>query len=262
MPVFVQALRESWRSLLLWAAALVAVMLLYLSFYLSMFTGSGMEQLMAQLPEGIVNAFGFQDISSGAGYAQSTFFGLLGMLLLSAAAISWGTRAIAGDEEAGMLELTLAHRVSRTRVYWQRAASVLVRLVILTVIVGVALLLVNGPFGLEIDTANVLPQLLAYLGTAVVAGAVSLAVGGVTGGRSLALGAGAAVLVGGFLLNAIGNMSPDMEWMHLVSPVSWAYRDKPLLHGWDPAGLAMLYGTAALFAIAGWAVFVRRDIRS
>lgn len=262
MPILVQSLRESWRAFLLWAAALLVVMFLYLSFYTSMFSGSGMDQLIAQLPPGIVSAFGFQDISTGAGYAQSTFFGLLGMFILSAAAISWGTRAIAGDEETGMMELTLAHQVSRTQVYWQRAAATLLRVLSLVAISGLTLLIVNEPFGLHIDTANFLPQLLAYMGIALVCGAVSLGVGGVTGSQPVALGAGWAVLAGGFLLNALGNMSADLEWMHSVSPVSWAYRNRPLLEGWDPAGLALLYGVAAVFAVAGWVVFTRRDIRS
>lgn len=262
MPVFVQSLRESWRSVLIWAAGLVTVMVMYLSFYTSMMTGSGMDQLIAQLPAGIVNAFGFQDISSGGGFAQSTFFGLLGVLLLGAAAVTWGARAIAGDEEAGMLELTLAHRVSRTQVYWERALALLARLVLLALIVGITLLIVNEPFGLGVDTANIPPQLAAYLGVGVLAGALALGVGGMTGSRSLALGLGGGVFTGGFLLNALGNMSADNEWMHTVSPFSWAYQNKPLLEGWDLGGLALLYGVAAVLAIAGWLVFVRRDVTS
>lgn len=262
MPILVQSLRESWRAFLLWAAALLVVMSLYLSLFTTMFTGSGMEQLIGELPDGIVSAFGFQDISSGAGYAQSTVFGMLGMFILSAAAISWGTRAIAGDEETGMMELTLAHRVSRTQVYWERAAALVLRVLGLVALVGVALLIINEPFGLHIDTANFLPELLAFMGIAVVCGALALGVGGITGSRAASLGAGAVVLVGGFLLNALANMSADLEWLYALSPMSWAYKNRPLLEGWDPAGLALLYGVAAVFAVAGWVVFTRRDIRS
>lgn len=262
MPVLVQTLRETWRSVVVWAIALVAVMFLYLSLYSSMFKGSGMDQFMAQLPPAMVNAFGFQEISSGGGYAQSTFFGLLGLFLISAAGISWGMRAIAGDEEAGMMELTLAHRTSRTQVFLERLLAVVVRLAVLALIVTAALYAMNGPFGLEIDPANIPAQIAAYFGIALVCGTVSLAVGAITGARTLALGAGAGVLVGAFLLNALGNISPDYDWMHAISPVSWAYGEKPLLHGWDLTGLALLYGTVAVLALAGWAVFTRRDITS
>ncbi|SDN65407.1 ABC-type multidrug transport system, ATPase component [Cryobacterium flavum] len=50
--------------------------------------------------------------ATGAGYTQATLFGLIGFLLLSIAATSWGAGALGGDEESGRLELTLAHGVT------------------------------------------------------------------------------------------------------------------------------------------------------
>ncbi|HHW83469.1 MAG TPA: ABC transporter permease subunit, partial [Actinomycetales bacterium] len=186
MAIFVQALRESWRALLGWAAALVAVLTLYLSFYSSMGTMEGMQAMMDQLPQAMVDAFGFEDIGSGAGWAQSTFFGLLGLFILGAAGISWGARATAGDEESGMLELTLAHRVTRTQVYVQRFLAILVRLALLGAAVTAALLVLDAAVGLELDHANVAPQMLAYLGTGVLSAAVALALGAATGHRGWA----------------------------------------------------------------------------
>lgn len=262
MPIFVQALKESWRSLLGWSAALLAVMALYLSFYPSLGNADGMTMLMDQLPEAMVDAFGFADIATGAGWAQSTFFGLLGLFILGAAGISWGARAIAGDEESGLLELTLAHRVSRTQVYAERLAAIVVRILIIGAIVTVGLLILNSAAGLEIDTSKIAPQMAAYLGLGILCATLALAVGALTGVRSHAVAAGAALLAGGFLLNAIGNISDDTSWMRLASPVSWAYENRPLTQGWDWAGLASIYGAAAVLAVLGWAAFTRRDVSS
>lgn len=262
MAIFVQALRESWRAVLVWAAALVAVMTLYLSFYSSMGTMEGMQAMMDQLPQAMVDAFGFEDIGSGAGWAQSTFFGLLGLFILGAAGISWGARAIAGDEESGMLELTLAHRVTRTQVYVQRFLAILARIALLGAAVTAALLVLDAAVGLELDRANVAPQMLAYLGVGVLCAAVALAVGAATGNRGWALGAGAAVLAAAFLLNAVGNMDEGNRWMHAVSPVSWAYENRPLANGWDGGGLALLYGVSLVLVVLGWLVFTRRDVTS
>ncbi|MCC2592063.1 ABC transporter permease [Tessaracoccus sp. OS52] len=260
MPIFIQVMRESWRGVIYWGLALLAVMSLYLSFYSSMGNAEGLQLMMNQLPEGMTAAFGFRDIGSGAGWAHSTFFGLLGLFILSAACISWGARAIAGDEEEGMLELTLAHRVSRTQLYLERLLGMVFRLLLLGVIVAGGLVLLDGPAGLELDFGNIPPQVVAYLGVGLVCGTCALAVGAVTGDRGRATGAGAAVLVGGFLLNALANVDEGNEWMATISPVSWAYENRPLINGWDFEGIALLYGLTAVLVLVGWLGFTRRDV--
>lgn len=72
MPIFVQALKESWKGLIAWAVALIAIMTLYLSFYSTMDAGEGMQIFIDQLPSTMVAAFGFGDIGTGAGWAHST----------------------------------------------------------------------------------------------------------------------------------------------------------------------------------------------
>ena len=62
MPIFVQALKESWKGLIAWAVALIAIMTLYLSFYSTMDAGEGMQIFIDQLPSTMVVAFGFGDI--------------------------------------------------------------------------------------------------------------------------------------------------------------------------------------------------------
>ena len=49
MPIFVQALKESWKGLIAWAVALIAIMTLYLSFYSTMDAGEGMQIFIDQL---------------------------------------------------------------------------------------------------------------------------------------------------------------------------------------------------------------------
>lgn len=260
MPIFRMVMRESWRSLIYWALALIAVMALYLSFYSLLGTGGSFELFMDQLPEAFLNAFGFRDVGSGAGWAQFTFFGLLGLLILAAAGVGWGTRAIAGDEESGMLELTLAHGVTRTQVYLERTLALFVRILLLGLAVALGLIALDGPAGLGLEFANIPPQVLAYLGIGLLYTALSLAVGAVTGQRSLAIGIGGGAAVGGFLLNALGSIDPDYEWMHWISPVSWAYQNRPLANGWDLGGLAALYGVSLVLILLGWAGFRRRDV--
>lgn len=263
MPVLVQSLRVGWKGLLVWALVLVAVMAMYLSFYPSLGgAASGMSDLIDELPEGLVRGIGYDQIATGAGYAQATFFGLLGFVLGTAAAVTWGTRAVAGDEESGMLELTLARPVSRAQLVAERALAILVRLVVLGVLLGLALAAMNGPFELELEGGHIAAAIAAWVLLTFSLAMASLMGGAVSGSRTVALGVGAGVGVLAFLLNALGAQSDQNEWMLDLSPFAWAYRNQPLAEGWSLADLGLLAALAAtLFAVA-LLVFTRRDVRS
>jgi ABC-2 type transport system permease protein len=260
VPLFRRSLAGSWRSLLGWSLGVAAVLLLYLPLFPAIGGNADMRELLDTLPPELVRTIGYDQITTGAGYTQSTFFGLMGFLLLTIAAVSWGTAAIAGDEENGALELTLAHGVSRRQVVLERSAAVAVRLAWLCLLSGILILVLNGPAGLGLKEDRLVAGIAALLGVTLLTAMVAVAVGALTGRRSFALGAAAGVAVIGYALNAVGNQAENLAWLRDWSPYAWAFREAPLLNGADWGGLALLYGLAvALLAIALLA-FDRRDV--
>lgn len=259
LPVFRRAVADSWRSTLIWTLALAAVLLLYLPLYPSM-NGADMRSLISSLPPELVNALGYEDILSGPGYVQATFFGLLGFVLITAAAVSWGSAAVAGAEESGRLELVLSHGVGRVRYALESALGILVRLLSFAVVTAVLVLALSGPSELGLEATNVAAAEAAWLGLGYLAGSIAMAVGALTGRRTAALGASAGVAAAGYVLNALANQNPDLDWLRTFSPYSWAYRNDPLAEGFDFAGLGLLAAACVLFtAVAVWALN-RRDI--
>jgi ABC-2 type transport system permease protein len=256
LPVLRRTLADSWRSTIGWAVGLAAAVSMYLPLFPSI-GGAEMAELIESLPAEMVNTLGYDEIGTGAGYAQGTFYGLIGFVLLTIAACAWGATAIAGAEETGRLELTLAHGVSRTQYALESAVAILVRLVLL---VGLSLLLVlayNEPSELELEPGNIVAASAALLGLIMLIASVALAVGALTGRRAAGLGAGAGVAVVGYVLNAIGNQNDDLEWLHSFSPYDWAYANTPLRDGADWGGLTLL-GAGVLLAIAVATVALRR----
>ena len=79
-----------------WAVAVAAT---YAAFWPSVNTPQ-MQQALRRCPEGILEAFNSDDLTSPAGYLASSAYGLLVPLLVAVFAIAFGTRAVAGDEEA------------------------------------------------------------------------------------------------------------------------------------------------------------------
>ncbi|WP_427017687.1 ABC transporter permease subunit [Pseudarthrobacter sp. P1] len=260
LPLMRKALAESWRSTLAWAAGLLAAMSLYLPLYPAIGGNAQMKNLLDSLPPELIRALNYDQIATGAGYTQATFFGLMGFALMSIATIGWGAAAIGSDEEAGLLELTLAHGVTRVQVVLERATALAVRVLALSAVVLVALWVLAGPSDLGIDPRHAAGGVLLFAGLALLSGTAAL-LGGTIGGRRVhGIAAGAVVAVLGYALNALGNQSQELSWMHGFSPYYWAYANAPLVHGPDWWSVAAIYALCLVFTAAGAAVLARRDV--
>ncbi|MDJ0316303.1 ABC transporter permease subunit [Arthrobacter antibioticus] len=232
LPLFRRSIGDSWRSTLGWTIGVTAALLLYLPLFPALGgKDSQMAQLINSLPSQLVNTLNYGSITTGAGYTESTFFGLLGFVLIVIAATSWGTAAIAGDEENGTLEIVLAHAVSRTQLVLERTLAVVLRLAWLAAFSALMILALNTSSQLELLPANIV---------------------------AVAAAAGIAVL--GYVLNAIGNQSENLDHLRDFSPYGWAYHHTPLASGADWGGLALLYGFSILFIVVAVVALRRRDI--
>ncbi|NCD20131.1 MAG: ABC transporter permease [Actinobacteria bacterium] len=260
LPVFAQDLREGRRSLIGWALGLIVVMMIYLPFFELMGGSDEIRDMLDMLPPALVETVGYDQMFTGPGYAQATILGLLGFILGTIAAVGWGARAIAGDEETGTLELTLAHRVSRERLVLERALGILVRLLVLGVVVAVVLVATSGPFGLDLVAGNVLAAVTAFVILLLTTAMAALAAGAVVGRRVVALAAGTGLAVFGYVGDAVGGQAAGWGWLQDISPFAWAYGGDPITDGWDLGGLALLLALSAVLLGAAVLAFRRRDV--
>lgn len=260
LPLFVVALEGSWRSLTGWCAGLTAALCLYLPLYPSIGGGQQMQQLISSLPKELVRTLNYDQIGTGPGYAQSTFFGLMGFVLTTIAVIGWGAAAVGGDEESGQLELTLAHGVTRSRVVLERFAALAVRVAVMMLVVFVVVLALNGPSQLGLDTGHLAGMCTAFGLLTLLTGTVALTAGAVTGRRVWGVGAGTAVAVLGYVFNALGNQSEDLQWLHTFSPYHAVFGPGPLANGADGGVMLALAVAIAVLVAAAVAVFTRRDV--
>lgn len=259
-PVFRRTLRESWRATAGWTAGIAAALLMYLPLFPSIGGTGQMQEIINGLPPELVSALGYDQIGTGAGYTQGTFYGLIGFLLLTIAATSWGAGAIAGAEESGRLELDLAHGVSRVGYALANAAAILVRLVWLGVFAGTIIAVLNEPSELGLDPLRIIGATVVFVGLTLLSGTLALFVGAVSGRRSWGVAAGAGIAVAGYAFNAIANQTDDAAWLRFFSPYSWAFHQPPLDEGMNIAGaLALWLLSLTLMATSAWAL-ARRDV--
>lgn len=256
-PAFTMALR-----LRLLATALTAVgMLAVIVMVGALFPAVGDSIGKLNLPKGVAELLGGADYGSIAGWMRSEIGAVYGPLVIAATAIVGAASSTAGEEETGILALTLAHPVERGRIIVAKAVAVAADVAIvafgtfLGLVAGVAI--AGGGIGISRDAALALH--LAFFGWAV--GAVALAIAGATGRRAVAAGGAAAYAVAGFLVNGFAPLVHGIGWLKFLSPFYFYEGHDPLGRGVHVSDLVVLGAAAlALTALAAIA-FRRRDLR-
>jgi ABC-2 type transport system permease protein len=258
--VFTKTLWDQRRSLAAWLVGITAIGTFYAAFY-PVINNPEMRAALEAYPEGFLDAIGFTDITSPAGYLGSATFGLLGPALIIAFASSLGGSAIAGEEEGGRLDLLLAHPVSRWSVVIQRFAAIVVAMVAVGLVLGTALVAISGPADLgDVGPANLFATSLQLALFGSLFGAIALGVGAATGRRSLAYAIVASVAVAGFFGNNLGPSIEGLAWLADVSPFGLYLGGEPLKNGLQIADAAVLAAASVVLVGAGGLLFNRRDV--
>jgi ABC-2 type transport system permease protein len=258
--IFTKTLWDLRRVLIGWAIGITAVGVGYAAFYPAINSPAYVDMLKS-FPAGILDALGFTDIASAAGYLGSTTFGLLGPALIIVMAAALGGAAIAGDEESGRLDLTLAHPVSRWSLLVQRFTALVVAMILVCAVLVLALLAISGPAQLDsIGAANLLAGgvHLALLGT--LFAALALAIGAATGRRSLVYAVVAIVGVAGYFGNNLGPSIDALAWLQDVSPFHYYSGGVPLRNGIQLIDAAVLVAASLVLVAVGGLRFDRRDV--
>ena len=258
--VFTKWLWDARRSLPGWTVAITAVALMYAAFWPTM-RSPQMAEAFAAYPQDVLEAFNYTDVATPAGYLGGAVFGLMVPLLVAVFMIAAGARSVAGDENAGTLDLVQAHPVSRPRLALQRLAGVLTGAMVVPVTVFVALVALRGPFQLdEVPVRGLLAINLQLALFGALFGTLAFALGAASGSRPLALGASAGVAVLGYLANSVFPQVAMLEWTRTLSPFHWYLDGSPLTNGVQWAGALTLLATTAVLAAAGTYLFTRRDL--
>jgi len=256
--VLTKTLWDQRRSLLAWAVGIAAVAVMYSSFYPS--TRERSAETVASLPPALRQALAFGQITSPAGYLEATVFNFIVPLLLVLFVAATGARAIAGDEEAGILDLLLAHPVGRGGFMLQRFAALAVATAAVSGVVLLGMLAVAGPAELDIPAGNLAAMALHLALLGLCFGTVALAIGAATGHRAAALAGTAVVAVLSYFANTLAPQQPATEWLQRLSPFAYYAGGRPLERGVQLGDAAVLLATSAALVVVGVLTFARRDV--
>jgi beta-exotoxin I transport system permease protein len=259
--VFGKTLHDQRRSLIWWAVGFVGTVLMYAAFWPTIRDNASIfTDYMNKLPEVMRNLIGSVSFTTPEGYLQMELFTFVAPILLLVYAISAGSRAIAGEEEVGSLDLLLSVPVTRRRVLLDKFCAMLVATMGLVCLMWLSVVACGPVFDLHPDLGNFTgASLLAFL-LATTFGSIALAVGCISGNKSLAIGVPTGIALVTFLVNMF---QPSVDWLdpfRWISPFYYYSGGDPMLNGVDVSHALVLAAISVVgLGVALWA-FERRDL--
>jgi beta-exotoxin I transport system permease protein len=258
VPLVRKTLRDL-RTATIWIGLAVFLMALFDVLIYPEYKASiaGME--IPEFFEGFLGEAG--SLATPEGFFAAEFFSWVPLLVITLAIIG-GTGTLAGEEDAGTLDLLLAQPVTRTRALLEKALGLSIAIALATLAAIPGFLLGMLFADVEIGAGRLFAATLAMLPLALLFLALSI-----WGGATLAnRGAAAAVAIGavvvGYFVYTLGATVGVLETPRRLTPFYWCEGSYVLVHGLDPLRIGgTLLLAAALLGLALLA-FQRRDLAS
>jgi ABC-2 type transport system permease protein len=258
---FKHTLRRRRGQLIGWGIGVFLYGLMMSSFFANIKEiGDQMQELLDSYPPQLLAFFpSIEEFATPIGYLDTYFFAYM-PLIIGIFAIGAGAGLLVSDEEKGILDLVMAHPVSRSSLFWGRVLGFITVMILILLIGWIGWLIPAENAGLDLSAIEFLLPFLPLFANLLIFGSLALLLSMVLPSVRMAGGLGGALLVANFLLVGISNINTDFEPLYEVTPFYFTQGAKAI-ENLDWGAFLGLLGVSFLFMILAWWRFQRRDIR-
>ena len=243
-----------------WSIGLVLYGLLLGSMYDAITAMKGIDELLKSYPQEMLAFFGgITEITTPWGYLDTEYFTFIN-LIIGIFAIGVCVNLIVGDEEKGLLDLVLAHPISRTRLYWGRLLAYLTMIVAILFISWLSLVIPSRAYGFDLTPIEFLRPFLSLFAISMFFSTLALLLSFVLPSTRFAGTLSGAMMVLNFLLIGLSGINPDLEPFMKFTPMHY-YQGGYAINGLEWGWFFWLLIITFLFALLSWILFLKRDIR-
>jgi ABC-2 type transport system permease protein len=244
-----------------WGLGLFLYGLMMTSFYSSMAEiGDEYMELLENYPSELLAFFpSIDEFTSPKGYMETYFFSwmpiIIGIFVIGACA-----SLLVGDEEKGILDLLMAHPISRTELFWGRLIGFLSATVVILLVSWLGWIIPAKRSGLYLTLVEFLVPFLPLFAVLVLFGTLALLFSMLLPSVRMAGMLSGILLIANFLLVGLSTINPDLEPLYKLTPF-YFNQGSGAIDGLNWKWLAGLLGAALVFTLIAWWRFQRREIR-
>jgi ABC-2 type transport system permease protein len=255
-------LRLRWISLVVWAIAIAALVLLIIAFYPAVRDNPSLNDIYTNLNPSMQALLGGSDLTSPVGYLNTQLFAFVLPVALLVFGLGRGAALIAGEEEERTLDLLLAQPVGRGSAYLQKSLSLVAGLALLTLATWLPLVALDDAVRLNLPATNLAAACvqtgLMCLGMSLAAQAIAAW----TGRRAIGLAAVSGYAVVSYV---VYGLSSTVAWLKHLRPLTlwrWSQLNDPLTNGLGGKEVGVLVLVCIVSVLVGIVLFRRRDLRA
>ena len=262
MNILVRELRANLRSLLIWGVIVILFVVMGVSKFSAYYENPDMLAILDGMPPAVVAAMNFEafNLTTVSGY-----FGLMFTyyaLLLSVAAVMWGSDIITKEERDKTVEFTLTLPVARSRLVTAKALAALIHCAGLLLITWGASLFSAAPYQPDGAFYRFLALcMLALFIIQMVFLAIGILLGCAMRRHKQAGSAAVSLLLGTYFISMVSALSEDLAFLKYVSP--FKYFDAGVLlreSRIDPAYVGLSLAIIVVSMAGAYWTYARRDL--
>jgi ABC-2 type transport system permease protein len=259
--VFRYQLRRLRGQTLGWGIAMMLFAMLISSFYETVVQQrEQMEALLKNYPAEMLAFFGnVSEIATPDGYLTLEFFSFV-PIVLGVFAVLVGSGLLVADEEAGVLDLILAHPVSRTALFVGRLLAFVIATIGILVLTWLGFILAMQWSALGVSWDAMALPFVSLFAVLLLFGTLELLMSLLLPSRRLAATVVGFLVVASYLVTSLANIDDSLEFLARFSPLSY-FQSGDAINGLDIGWVIGLLAVSAVFAGIAWWSFQRRDIR-
>lgn len=213
------------------------------------------------LPAAILEVIGINPDGQGTGgIAFGAIYNLMGAFTVAGLALSWGSGAIAGEEQQGTFGFLLGNPVSRRRVLVSKAVSMVLLVGLMSLALWGLGMIAAAILDVSTESLFVGSMTFALFVNSIFYGFLALAIGSWTGKRSLASGVSGGLMVVGYLAASLLPLA-GVEWLAKIFPWYYFSASAPINNGLDWGHMAILAGLSVVAFVVSYVGVQRRDLR-
>jgi ABC-2 type transport system permease protein len=259
LPLLRKALRDLRNPIIGYGGGLAALAILYVGLF-----PSYKDMLSSfELPSEYSAFFGdITNLSTLSAFIQIEFFSLWLPLLLAIFAIVSGTSQLAGDEQAGRLEVILSQPISRRRLFGERAGALLAGTVLICLACSAGFLVAWPLFvsGADVSLGRALIAPLGLVGFGWCFVSLALLAGALTATRGQATAIMTAFTAVTYLADVLRDLVSGLGALRFASPFFYGDTKRLFTDGAVPWHQAALFAATAAFLWLALRAFEAREI--